>query len=123
MNTTPENIEVEPGQGLDEAGGTITIYNPEQHEVMALLQTLCLHCVEAFVEVAAEAEENESLAKLDVAYTELKCETAERWIDSEGSLGFRCNISGHGSTEPKLLTAVGDKLRNRGWDGIVVVPR
>lgn len=122
----------EQQQPSDESGD-ITIHNAEQIEVMNSLEALRVSFGIAASEVAVDATENESLHKQAkfVNWTDFTCVRAERWIDNEGKLGWRCyaNVSPDPLVEAlklgpptRILAAVASKLQNMGWDACEVVP-
>lgn len=118
-----EEREVEP-QSFDlDAAGDVVIHNPEQVEIINSLRMLQSQCDECISEVHEHFDENESLFGQAVHWPDFQCAKAERWIDSNGELGWRCYCTGIvRGTSSKLCEALRAKIANRGWDNVEVVP-
>jgi hypothetical protein len=117
-----EDQELIPAEAFDAEEGVV-IHNPEQVEIMQTLANLREHCDEAIAEVHTDFDQNESLYGQSVYWPEFGCVRAERWIDGDGNLGWRCYCEGVvGAGSAKLREAVRVKIANRGWDNVEVVP-
>lgn len=112
-------VENEAGQQDEDA---VVIHNAEQQEIMAQLKLLIEHTNSVISRAANERDENESLhadaGKVD--WDEVLCVNSQRWIDSEGELGWRVKISGAQRDAVRFAGYVTDRLRNEGWENVIV---
>lgn len=119
--TNAMNQESTNDQGaVAEQDDEIVVRNAEQQhmiDTLVLLRQTCNAAIDAI-----EVEDNESLFGQPVDWDSFTCLKAERWLDSEGALGWRVYCDGVSPNATKLLTCLRDKLVGAGWDGIEIVP-
>lgn len=102
--------------------GEVIIRNDEQVQMMGVLEALKDAVHKAKTEAYIDTELNESLRGLQrVDWTEIECVRTERWLDSNGDLGWRAYIGGPDRNNPKLQALLRSKLLNDGWDHAEVV--
>lgn len=100
--------------------GTVVIHNPEQLEIIAILDGLKAETEAVLVLALDEREENESLYDEGREWSNLSCARVERFIDGAGNMGWRAYIDTQGRSFPVLMGYVRDRLLNAGWDGAEV---
>lgn len=108
-----------------EGGGDdveIVIRNAEQQAMIDALVQLRAACNTAIDVLEAEWQENESLYGEPVRWEEFTCIRAERFLDSDGGLGWRVYCEGVGCNATKLLRYLRDRLEAAGYDGVGVTP-
>lgn len=99
----------------------VVIYNPEQVEIINNLKAL-VDDTNAMIRLAAsQSEENESLYQQVLDWKVVECNCSERWIDSNGALGWRVFIEHVSPKAARLFAFISGKLAEAGWDNVLVV--
>lgn len=100
----------------------IIVRNAEQQGMIDALVQLRQVCNGSIDMIEAEFPDNESLYGQPVHWDEFTCVKAERFLDSEGGLGWRVYCSGIGTNATKLQQCLRDKLTNAGYEDVEVTP-